>query len=312
MARITVALVVRPVDSSESDGLPLHLLNEVSRLCMFSAVPPLLTRDQPMRLNQPSLKKTNTQFDVLIPKADFAAARFGSQGPVLLLGAPGAGKGTQADALADFWQVPKISTGDILRANVAGRTKLGTRAKKVMKTGGLVPDEVMMEMVATRLARPDAEHGFILDGFPRTIRQAEWFDEYLSADRRGAQLGIVSMSVDFEQLVKRVIHRRICPLCKAVYNEELMPPKRVGICDNDGSVLEQRNDDKPEVFKTRLDVFRRETEPLIQFYRDHDLFISIDAQAPPAAVTKAIVSGLTARREQAQVKRMQLYSSLAS
>lgn len=263
-----------------------------------------------VRLNQPRMNNASSPLEVVLPHSNPAASKPDAPGPVLLLGAPGAGKGTQADLLAELWGTPKISTGEILRANVANGTALGLQAKRVMQDGGLVPDHLMMEMVANRLALADAAQGFILDGFPRTVGQAAWFDEYLDDHQPGALLAVVNLSIDLEQLVSRVVHRRICPLCKSVYNEELMPPARAGICNQDDSVLEQRNDDRLEIFKTRLDVFRRETEPLIQFYRKHDLFLEVDADGSPASVTDDIVSGLLASRKRAE--RMLSCSSRAS
>jgi adenylate kinase len=265
-----------------------------------------------MRSNQSSLNKVKTELKVVPPYASSSVAQVEHRGPVLLLGAPGVGKGTQGDLLAHLWEVPKISTGDLLRSNVAEGTQMGSRASKIMKRGGLVPDELMMEMVAARLEDCDAAQGFIFDGFPRTIRQAEWFDAYLSVNQNGVSLGIVSMSMDLERLVQRVIHRRVCPMCKAVYNDELMPPNQAGLCDRDGSVLEQRNDDRLDVFKTRLDVFRRETEPLIRFYENHDLFLEIDAGKSSELVTQDIVSGLAACRRRVQMERTLSYSSRAS
>jgi adenylate kinase len=233
--------------------------------------------------------------------------------PVLLLGAPGVGKGTQADVLARLWKLPKISTGEILRANVARRTALGIRAKKIMKAGALVPDEVMTEMIADRLEAGDTARGFILDGFPRTIRQAEWLDAYLHVSQQGAVLEVVSLRMDREQLAKRVIHRRVCPLCKAVYNEELMPPVVAGVCDRDGSTLEQRSDDRLEVFIARLDVFSRETDPLIRFYENHEMFVAVDAGQSSALVTQDIIAGLERCHRQMEVRRLKVsYSVRAS
>lgn len=265
-----------------------------------------------MRLDQPRLNRGNSQGKVALPHSNPVFAQADPPGPVLLLGAPGAGKGTQADVLAELWSIPKISTGEILRANVANGTTLGVQAKKVMKAGGLVPDQVIMEMVADRLSLADAARGFILDGFPRTIRQAEWFNEYLTDNQQGKLLAVVNLNIDFERLVARVINRRVCLLCKRVYNEQLMPPQRFGICDKDDSALEQRNDDRFEVFKTRLDIFRRETEPLIQFYRKHDLFLEVGAEESPASVTAEIVSGLVARRRHLEFESMLSCSSRAS
>lgn len=217
-------------------------------------------------------------------------------GPVLLLGAPGVGKGTQAEILAKLWGVPKISTGDILRANVSHGTPLGVQASQIMKAGGLVPDELVNAMVADRLSDPDTEAGFILDGFPRTVGQAEWLDEYLGIHHKGAALAIVSMCMDYEQIVQRVVHRRVCPVCKTVYNTELMPPKQPGKCDLDDAALIQRNDDSEAVFQTRLEVFKRETEPLFEFYRSHFLFIEVDAGKAPSSVTRDISVSLSRLR----------------
>ena len=248
---------------------------------------------------EPGLAESVERFrTVLSEPRNQAPPRIVGPGPVLLLGAPGAGKGTQADTLAKMWGVPKISTGDILRANVANGTALGVEANRIMKLGGLVPDRIMNEMVANRLEFSDTAAGFILDGFPRTIRQAQWLDGYLSTRRRGAVLGIINMSINLQRLVERVIHRRVCPLCKTVYNTQYLPPKRMGKCDKDGADLEQRSDDCAEVFQMRLDVFKRETEPLIRYYRDRNLWIQVDAELPPSTVTEDIVSRLTQCRMQ--------------
>lgn len=239
---------------------------------------------------------TNLDDMSLAGEENWPIAQIGEPGPLLLLGAPGVGKGTQADTLATLWGVPKISTGDTLRTNVANGTKLGTEAEKIMKLGGLVPDQIMTEMVADRLGHNDTAAGFILDGFPRNVRQAQWLDRYLAAHPRRTVLGVVSMLIDLERNVERVIHRRVCPLCKSVYNTQLMPPKRIGRCDLDNSGLEQRSDDHFEVFQTRLAVFKRETEPLIRYYRGRRRFIEVDADKPPSIVTGDIVAGLTGFR----------------
>lgn len=217
-------------------------------------------------------------------------------GPVLLLGMPGVGKGTQADILARLWRVPKISTGDILRSNLASGTKLSAEAEKIMKRGGLVPNQIMTEMISDRLSRADTAAGFILDGFPRNIPQAQWLDGYLSSRLTRTHLAVISMAIDLERVVERIIHRRVCPVCKSVYNTQLMPPKRAGKCDLDGSRIEQRSDDRLEVFQTRIAVFKRETEPLIRYYRGRPRFIEVDAQNQPSEVTRAIISALEKRR----------------
>lgn len=214
-------------------------------------------------------------------------------GAVLLLGAPGVGKGTQADLQARLWDIPKISTGEILRTNVASRTALGLQADRIMKSGGLVPDQIVTEMVTNRLEFSDTVTGFILDGFPRNIRQAQWLDQYLCTHRKGEIPAIVYMCMDYGQILQRVAYRRVCPLCKTVYNTLFMPPKQIGRCDKDNHELEQRSDDTVEVLEERLRVFRRETEPLVQYYRDHSNVIEIDAGQSSSLVTKDIVSGLT-------------------
>lgn len=246
----------------------------------------------------PGLTKLDDCFSALAPMTIHATARIAAPGPVLLLGAPGVGKGTQADKLAELWGVPKISTGEILRANVANGTHLGIKANRIMKLGNLVPDQIITGMVADRLALSDTAMGFILDGFPRTVHQAQWLDEYLSEYRNGAVLRIVNLSMDFEGIVERIVHRRVCPLCKTTYNARLMPPKRAGRCDRDDAELIQRSDDRLEVFETRFEVFKRETEPLIQYYRHRSLFIEVDAEKPPSSVTRDIVAGLTNFRMQ--------------
>jgi adenylate kinase len=240
--------------------------------------------------------KLDRNLDPVDPDLKDTIGQLNEPGPVLLLGAPGVGKGTQADKLATLWGVPKISTGDILRANVARGTTLGRHASRIMKSGGLVPDQIMIEMVADRVGFSDTATGFILDGFPRTVAQAEWLDSHLSAHRSGDMLGIIRLCMDYERIVKRVAYRRVCPVCKTVYNTLLMPPKQINRCDKDNSELEQRSDDRVEVLQTRLDVFRRETEPLIRYYRKHGVIIEVDAGQSPSSVTRDIVSGLTAFR----------------
>lgn len=217
-------------------------------------------------------------------------------GPVLLLGAPGVGKGTQAEILAKLWGVPKISTGDILRANAASGTRLGLHASKIMRSGGLVPDQIMTEMLADRLRLSDTAGGFILDGFPRTVGQAQWLDNHIGVHRNGDAVGIINLYIDYERIVQRVAYRRVCPLCKSVYNLVLAPPKQADRCDKDNSELEQRSDDRIEVLQARLDVFKRDTEPLLQYYRKDRMVIDVDAGQSLSLVTRDIVSGLKAFR----------------
>ena len=247
---------------------------------------------------QPGMTNSDQLLSHAVLTEDRSIADAVRPGPVLLLGAPGVGKGTQGEILAKLWGVPKISTGDILRANVAKGTPLGVKAAQIMKSGGLVPDDLVNQMVADRLRDRDTEAGFILDGFPRTVGQAEWLDEYLDAHRKGEALAIVSMCMDCDQIVQRVVHRTVCPVCKTVYNTELMPPRRAGHCDLDDAELIQRNDDSAAVFQKRLEVFKRETEPLFEFYRSHFLFIEVDAGKSPTSVTRDISTNLSRLRNQ--------------
>ncbi len=214
---------------------------------------------------------------------------------MLLLGSPGVGKGTQADILAALWGIPKISTGDILRANVSKGTALGVQASDVMRRGDLVPDHLITEMVADRLSASDTVRGFILDGFPRTIQQALWLGDYLAISRWNGRLAIVSMQMDSPKIIERIVNRRICPTCKTTYNIHSMPPKLEGRCDRDGSVLIQRNDDKIDVIEQRFEVFRQETEPLIKHYQDHPVFMEVCADRPTSVVTEEIITGIELR-----------------
>jgi adenylate kinase len=242
-----------------------------------------------MGLSRPQLNEPASQGPFLVPEPHRAPSRPVGPGPIVLFGAPGVGKGTQADSLAKRWGVPKISTGDILRAHVTDKTQLGNQANRVMKRGGLVPDQIVTAMVADRLALADTENGFILDGFPRTIQQAQWLDAYLSVNHPDAPLAVVNLRLDRARLIERLISRRVCLVCKAVYNLQSMPPREAGRCDRDGSPLEQRIDDRFEVCEMRLDIFQRETEPLVRYYQAGSLFIEIDAAQPAVAVTRDIV-----------------------
>jgi len=224
-------------------------------------------------------------------------AQVKAPGPVVMLGAPGVGKGTQADLLAQIWRIPKISTGELLRMNVTNRTALGIHADEIMRRGGLVSDQIINEMVAGRLAHSDARDGFILDGFPRTAKQAEWLDDHLAAHRNFAPLTIINLHMEAQKIIERIIYRRICPCCKTAYNNRLKPPRQNGRCDLDGSVLIQRSDDNLEVIQQRLDAFNRETEPLIEHYRGHRMFLTIDADRSVNNVSKDIVESLACRNQ---------------
>lgn len=194
---------------------------------------------------------------------------------LILLGPPGAGKGTQAGRLQDDFQIPFISTGDMLRANVKDGTELGREAQKYMDAGELVPDDVIVAMVAERLQEDDAEDGFILDGFPRTIEQARALERQLSELSRRVT-AVLLIAVPDGEAVRRLSGRRICVKSGHNYHVEFDPPKHEGVCDQDGSKLIQRNDDKPEVVRNRLRVYHEQTEPLIDYYEEQGTLRRID------------------------------------
>ena len=191
-------------------------------------------------------------------------------GPVILLGAPGAGKGTQAKLIMQHYGIPQISTGDILRDNVSRGTQLGKKAKAFMEKGELVPDQLVCEMVADRLRQADCVQGFILDGFPRTVAQAEWLDglfkDEFFAKRCVAPPVVVNVQVGYNQLLRRLTGRRTCPTCGRIYNIYSQPPRVADTCDVDGSKLVTRKDDSEEVIAERLKAYERQTLPLIDYY----------------------------------------------
>jgi adenylate kinase len=189
-------------------------------------------------------------------------------GPIVLLGAPGAGKGTQAKLIAGHYGIPHISTGDILRDNVARGTELGRKANRVMERGELVSDDLVNGMVADRLKQPDCERGFVLDGFPRTVVQAEWLDRELAARAGNSNRPVVvGVEVSYNQLLQRLTGRRTCPVDGKIYNIYLQPPKEEGVCDVCGTQLFQRADDTEIVISERLKSYERQTLPLEDFYR---------------------------------------------
>jgi len=184
---------------------------------------------------------------------------------VVLLGAPGAGKGTQAKMLIEKFKIPQISTGDILRKAVADGTPLGKEAKVIMDSGGLVSDKIVLGLVEERLKQPDCKNGFILDGFPRNTAQAEALDKILTAS--GMPLTVaLNIDVDLNDLLKRLTGRRTCKSCQQMFNIYFSAPKQSGICDKCGGALFQRDDDKEETIKKRLDVYQKQTAPLIDYY----------------------------------------------
>lgn len=215
-------------------------------------------------------------------------------GPILLLGAPGVGKGTQAKLLMEEFGIPQISTGDLLREHRKNRTPLGMMAEELMNKGELVPDDLVNEMVADRFKRPDTEHGYILDGYPRTIAQAEWLDTQLVA----YLLPVVAVHIVVPErvLLERITGRRISPSGQ-IYNIYTHPPKVEGFCDITGERLEQRKDDTEEVFHERMKAYRAKTEAVIGYYRTHGgRFAEVDGDQPVEAVTKAIRAALLALR----------------
>lgn len=216
----------------------------------------------------------------------------------VLVGPPGAGKGTQAQILAEELTIPKVSTGDIFRANVSGGTELGKKAKEFMDRGDLVPDEVTNAMVKDRLAQEDTAGGFLLDGFPRNVPQAETLKGML-ADL-GTSLDVVlELKVDEEEVVKRLSGRRSCPECGRVYHVEYDAPKVEGECDNEGAELYQREDDREETIRHRLKVYREQTAPLVEFYEAEGLLATISATGPVAEVTARAKAAIDEKRSAA-------------
>ena len=202
---------------------------------------------------------------------------------LILFGPPGAGKGTQAARLRADFQLPYIATGDMLRANVSEQTDLGKQAKGFMDAGDLVPDDLIIAMARDRLEQPDAADGFILDGFPRNIEQAEDLNDMLSHLGRRVTTALL-IDVPDSELIRRLSGRRMCVKAGHGYHVEFDPPKREGVCDQDGSRLIQRDDDKPEVIQHRLDVYHEKTKPLVDYYDKQGLMRRIDGTRPPAAV----------------------------
>lgn len=212
---------------------------------------------------------------------------------LIFLGAPGVGKGTQADLIAAKFGRPKISTGDILREAVRNKTPMGVQAKACMDQGQLVPDSVVIGIVKDKLAEPACAKGFLLDGFPRTVPQAEELAAMLKA--RGLQLDrVVNVSVPREDVVRRLTGRRSCPKCQAVYHVEFAPPTRTGFCDRCGGELMQRSDDKRETVENRLAVYEAQTAPLIAYYRQRGLLSDIDGAGKVEQVQQRVVELLSA------------------
>lgn len=208
---------------------------------------------------------------------------------IIMLGAPGAGKGTQAKMIAEKYGIPHISTGDIFRYNIKNGTELGKEAKKYMDQGLLVPDELTVKILLDRVAQDDCKNGYVLDGFPRTIPQAEVLEEALT--KLGDRIDYaINVEVPDENIVKRMGGRRACVNCGATYHIEYVPPKKEGICDNCGSELILRDDDKPETVKNRLSVYHKQTQPLIDFYNGKGVLRTVDGTVDMKDVFNAIVA----------------------
>ena len=219
-------------------------------------------------------------------------------GPILLLGAPGVGKGTQAQLLVSRYGIPQISTGDLLRQHRRNHTELGLLADGLMREGKLVPDDLVNEMVADRLQEPDAASGYILDGFPRTLAQAEWLDSHLTQAGIPTPLIAVEIRVDEPQLLKRITGRRTCPLCNKIYNIYLNPPRHDQLCDDDATPLVQRADDTEDAFRKRMEEYRSKTMPVIPHYKNAGRFRTVDGDASVDFVATSVLSALKELRAQ--------------
>jgi adenylate kinase len=215
-------------------------------------------------------------------------------GPIVLLGPPGAGKGTQARQIVERYGVPQISTGDLLRDHVQRGTELGLQAKAKLAHGELVPDELVCEMVAQRLRLPDCERGYILDGFPRTLAQAEWLDQFLEKELSDNSHCIrclpivIQIDVDYNRLLLRLTGRRTCPTCGRIYNVHFQPPRVADTCDIDGSKLSTRNDDREEVIRERLAAYQRQTLPVAEYYTRRGRLFSVHGEKPPDELAQEI------------------------
>jgi adenylate kinase len=231
-------------------------------------------------------------------------------GPMLFMGAPGSGKGTQAKAIMAAWGIPQISTGDLLRDHRTRGTALGAQATQLMDSGKLVPDDLVNQMVAERVAQPDTARGYILDGYPRTLAQAEWLDQRLrdqQSDARrlaaaspssGLPLIAVSIQVSYTQLLRRITGRRNCPTCQRIYNVYLQPPKFDTVCDVEGTPLVQRADDVEAVFHERMRTYAALTAPVVEHYRASSRFVEVDGEQPADEVMAGIMAAVTRLRSE--------------
>lgn len=209
----------------------------------------------------------------------------------VLLGPPGAGKGTQAVRLVEKYEIPHISTGDIFRKNIKEGTELGKKAQEYMNAGALVPDELVVDLVKDRLQQDDCKNGFLLDGFPRTIFQAEKLDEFLSESNLKMDI-VINLKVEKEALIKRLTGRRVCKDCGASYHIVNIPPKKEGVCDICGGELIQRKDDNIETMENRINVYEEQTAPLIGYYKEAGSLVDFDGEASLDEVFDAIVQAI--------------------
>ncbi|MFS4092685.1 adenylate kinase [Streptomyces sp. AF1A] len=217
---------------------------------------------------------------------------------IVLVGPPGAGKGTQAVRLAEKLAIPHISTGDLFRANISRQTELGKLAKSYMDAGNLVPDEVTIAMAKDRMEQPDAEQGFLLDGFPRNVKQAEALDQLLESENIKLD-AVLDLEVPEDEVVKRIAGRRICRNDSAhVFHVTYSPPKKEGVCDVCGGELYQRDDDSEDTVRTRLEVYHTQTEPIIDYYKAQGLVVTISALGPVDEITQRALEAL--KREKAE------------
>lgn len=210
---------------------------------------------------------------------------------IILLGPPGAGKGTQGRHLAERYGLPVIATGDTFREQIAKQTPLGLQAKEFVDRGDYVPDDVTTKMVLTRLEEPDAREGFILDGFPRTVPQAQALERALAATGRPLS-AVLNFKIPDELAVKRLMARIVCPNCRRTYNREFKPPRVAGICDVCGHTLESRSDDDEATIRRRLEIYHRETKPLVLYFWERGLLRDIDAEAPEEVVADRTIEAI--------------------
>lgn len=215
--------------------------------------------------------------------------------PILLLGVPGAGKGTQAKRLAQRYQIPHLSTGEMFRQLAESGSELGQRVWKDVKEGNLVPDDVVCQVVEQRLRQPDCSRGYILDGFPRTVPQAEWLKRHVFAGgspNPEAEPIVVYLSVGYNDLYRRLMGRRSCPKCGRIYNDFTQPPRVAGLCDLDRTPLVQRKDDDPAVIRERLSAYEERTLPLIDFFRGRSRWIKVNGAEPVERVSERLFAAL--------------------